>query len=77
MEGSWKNSELSLEPMLIKDPTSVGDKANFCNNVGNKPNLSEEKEETSEEDRECEKDQYLFLFPVVLTLTNSRHKSHH
>lgn len=28
MEGSWKNSELSWGPMLITDPTSVGDKAN-------------------------------------------------
>lgn len=26
IEGSWKNSEESLGPMLIKDPTSVGDK---------------------------------------------------
>lgn len=55
MEGSWKNSELSLEPMLIKDPTSVGDKANFCNNVVNKINIYQRRKNTSE-DRERERE---------------------
>lgn len=27
IEGSWKNSEESLGPKLIKEPTSVADKA--------------------------------------------------
>jgi hypothetical protein len=29
IEGSWKNSQESLGPVLIKDPTSVADRANF------------------------------------------------
>lgn len=28
IEGSWKNSQESLEPKIITDPTSVGDRAN-------------------------------------------------
>lgn len=31
IEGSWKNSQESLVPILINDPTSVADKANNCN----------------------------------------------
>jgi hypothetical protein len=30
MEGSWKNSQDSAGPRLIKLPTSVGDKAKSC-----------------------------------------------
>lgn len=29
IDGSWKNSQESFEPKLIRDPTSVADKANF------------------------------------------------
>ena len=30
MEGSWKNSQDSAGPRLIKLPTSVGDRAKSC-----------------------------------------------